>query len=270
MKKNIIFLISIFILSFTPKVFSFNLSISNPKINLKVDPGEVITGSLTINNPSSSEIAIKAYLEDFIYVAPYDGSKKFFPAGSTEHSCAGWISFSPSEFKLGPFGQRNIDYTVRMPQSASGGYYAVLFFETSLGEIEQTPGNRLLVLGRIGSLFLVETKNSIKKAEIEDLKAGINSIRAQFKDTGNILLKAHGTYFIMDTGGMVRDRGEIGDIFIFPGNETLFSIKMAPSLGADKYTLIINFDLQDGDVLVKEIDLMKHTDGSLEISAVRD
>jgi len=270
MKKTIIFILIVFIFTFIPNAFSFNLSISNPKIKLKVEPGQVITGSLTINNPSSSEIAIKAYLEDFIYVSPYDGSKKFFPAGSTERSCAGWISFSPSEFKLNPFGRRNIDYTVRVPESASGGYYAVLFFETSLGQIEQTPGNRLLVLGRIGSLFLVETNNSVKKAEIRDLKTGINSINASFNNTGNVLLKAQGTYFIMDREGMVRDRGKIEDIFISPGDETYFSVKISSSLDAGKYTLVDNFDLQDGDVVVKEIDFMKRTNGSLEISAVRD
>ena len=157
-----------------------------------------------------------------------------------------------------------------MPESASGGYYAVLFFETSLGQIEQTSGNRLLVLGRIGSLFLVETNNSVKKAEIGGLKAHAGSIDASFKNTGNVLLKAQGTYFIMDTEGMVRDRGKIEDIFIFPGDETHFSIKISPNLDAGEYTLVNNFDLQGGDVLVKEVDIMKHTDSSLEILAVRD
>ncbi len=270
MKKSAILIIGLFIIGFASDAFSFNLSISNPKIKLKVKPGQVITGSLVISNPSSKEATVKAYLEDFMYVFPYDGSKKFFPAGSTEYSCANWISFSPSKFKLRPFGQRNVDYTIRVPESADGGYYAVLFFETSLGAIEQKPGNRLLVLGRIGSLFLLETENSIKKARIEKLKPGINSIQGQFENAGNVLLKAQGTYFIMDPENMVRDRGKIEDIFIFPGDKTIFSIKTSAGLKEGKYTLIINFDLQDGNVLVKEVDFMKHTDGSLEILATRD
>ena len=272
MKKNItIFItITISVLAFASKVFSFNLSISNPKIKLKVDAGQVVTGSLTINNLSSSEVLIKAYLEDFVYVSPYDGSKKFLPAGSTERSCAGWISFSPSKFKLRPFGRRVINYTIRVPESANGGYYAVLFFETSLGKIEQKPGSQLLVLGRIGSLFLVETNNSIKKAEIEGLKVNGGLVNANFKNAGNVLLKAQGTYFIMDTNGMVRDRGKVRDIFTFPGDSDSFSIKMSSGLNSGKYTLVINFDLQDGDVVVKEVDFVKHIDGSLEILAVRD
>ena len=35
----------------------------------------------------------KVYIQDFVYIPPFDGRKKFLPVGSTKFSCGEWISF---------------------------------------------------------------------------------------------------------------------------------------------------------------------------------
>ncbi len=269
MKKVTLFITFLLLLSLS--AFSFNIGVSNPKVKLKVSPGEVITGSIKISNPSSNEVKVKVYVEDFKYIPPYDGSKKFLPPGTIKNSCAKWISFSPVEFKLPPFGKRNVEYSISVPSSAKGGYYAVMFFETALGQIEESPGSRLLVLGRIGSLFFVETQDSIKKANIDSIKTEGNSIKGIISNTGDVFINAKGTYFVMDSEGMVYDRGRIKDLFLFPGDKADFTLTLSNErIPRGNYTLICNFDLEDGDVAVKEVDFMKKQDNSIEISAVRD
>lgn len=269
MRKITLFIAFLFLLSVS--AFSFNIGVSNPKVKLKVSPGEVVTGSIRITNPSSNEVKIKVYVEDFKYVPPYDGSKKFLTAGTLENSCAKWISFSPVEFKLPPFGRRNVEYSISVPSSARGGYYAVMFFETALGEVEESPGSRLFVLGRIGSLFLIETEDSIKKADIDSIEVEGSSIKGIISNTGDVFINAKGTYFVMDSEGMIYDRGKIKDLFLFPGDKADFALSLSNErIPRGSYTLICNFDLEDGDVAVKEVDFMKKQDNSIEISAVRD
>ncbi len=267
-KRTIIFIALSILLSIP--ALSLNIGISNPKVKLKISPGNVVTGSLSVNNPSSKEVKVKVYVEDFLYVPPYDGSKKFLPPGSVKNSCAQWISFSPVEFKLPPFGRKNVEYSITVPPTAKGGYYAVMFFETALGEIQETPTNRLLVLGRIGSLFLVETKEGIKKTRIDNIRTENSSIKGDFANTGNVFINAKGTYFVMDSKGMIYDRGKVNDMFLFPEDKAQFTLNISEEVPQGSYILVCNFDLEDGDVAVKEVEFMKKHDNSIEILAVRD
>ncbi|RKY31502.1 MAG: hypothetical protein DRP68_04880 [Candidatus Omnitrophota bacterium] len=251
--------------------FSFNLRIDTPKIKLKVKGGETITGSIKVENPSSEKIEVKIYLEDFLYTSPYDGAKQFFAPGTTEFSCSSWINFSPQEIVLPPFGKRRVNYSIKIPSEIEGGRYAVLFFETSLGEIEEErEGANIVILGRIGTLFFLEAKDSIKRADLENLKVEEGTIKGDFVNRSNVVIVSRGNFYIMDERGMVLDRGKIQDIYTFPNDKVPISIKPSKDLPSGRYTLISTFDLEEGDVLVKEIDFLKDSLGDIRILQVRD
>ncbi|MBU0693484.1 MAG: hypothetical protein KKC11_02270 [Candidatus Omnitrophica bacterium] len=264
------FVILVSLLFIGNNVFSFNLSISDPKINLKVKQDEALTGKIKVANPSSGEIKVKVYLEDFTYIPPYDGTKKFFPSGSTQFSCAQWISFSPQEFKLPPFGARFVNYSLRVPHDAKGSYCAVLFFETALGEIEEEAGYNVKVLGRVGSLIFLEAEGSLKQAKIRNIKTEGDEIKGEFLNLGDVFINSVSSYFVMDEEGMVLDRGKLEDLFLFPKDKAPFTIPLLEKIPAGKFSLICTFDLGAGDILVKELDFIKDAKNFIKIIEIRD
>jgi len=249
---------------------AFKISISDPKVRVQAEPGQVVNGSMRVENPSDQEILIRVYMEDFVYIAPFDGSKKFLIPETSKFSCASWVSFSPQEFTLPPFGKKNIDYTIRVPENARGGHYSVLFFETMLGEMQKEEGYRVNVLGRIGSLFFIEMKGAEKKAEITEIAVKENSFRGIYANTGDLFTKVNTTFYVLDSQSMVIDRKEENEIYILPPDQTEFTLTPSSDLAAGEYTLIATFDLQDGDTLIREIDFSKDRNGKLTIREIRD
>lgn len=269
MKKAIFTLI--LVMTFPLIVSPFNLRIDLPKIKLTVKGQETLTGTIKIENPTSEQIEVKAYLEDFRYVPPFDGTKEFFPPGSTNFSCAPWINFSPQEFVLGPFAKRMVSYSIKVPVGVKGGHYAVLFFETSLGEIRNSKeGANILILGRIGSLFFLETANALKNAQLENLTAEGSKIKGEFANNGEVVLVSKGNFYVMDEKGIVVTRGKIDDLYLFPQDKAPFTINLSEDIPAGRYTVVVSFDLEQGDVLVNEIDLIKERFGNIRILEVRD
>jgi len=246
------------------------------KVRLIIPPAGSQTGIIKIYNQSNDILKVKVYLEDWKYAQANDGSKDFFPANTTPLSCAGWITFSPSEFSIPPYGIQNVSYTVRVPQEAKGGRYAVLFFETSymkekaflIGD-ELKSGAFLNI--RLGSLFYVEVKGSVKRdARIDSFSVAFNpdkkelSIRGELKNTGNADITTAATFHIMDQKGIVHARGEFNSIYILPGDKAPISASWSQPLLPGKYDLVLTLNLGKsleetssgrGPIITKEADL---------------
>jgi hypothetical protein len=270
--KKTVFLLS-FLVCFSlavRDVFAFNIRVDTRKVKLKVNGGETHRGIIKVENPTENEIKVKVYLEDFSYIAPYDGAKKFFPPASTESSCASWITFSPHEFTLPAFAKQSVNYVLNVPEDIHGGYYAVLFFETALGEISNQEGANILILGRIGTLFLIETEDSIKRAKISIDSVEDKIIKAKLLNQGNVNLVAKGSFYIINDEGRVFERGKIKDIYLSAGDAAPFLLTLNSDIPFGRYILVVSFDLEEGDVLVKEIEFSLDKWGKIKILEIRD
>ena len=109
-------------LLFTSTAFA-QIFLEEGKIFRNVDKGDLINESMVVQNTSDESIDVLVYWEDFEYQPPYEGSKKFFPAGTTNNSANSWISYSPQKFTLAPHGKQKISYVIDVPPNAKGGYY---------------------------------------------------------------------------------------------------------------------------------------------------
>lgn len=198
------------------------------KIRLSIAPGSQEFGEVIFKNTSSQAIFMRVYLEDWFYAPGGDGSKSFVPAATTSRSCSPWISFSPEEFNIPPKGEQRVSYKVNVPQNSAldGGYYAVLFFESKVGELTPTKelaGAGLNLVVRVGALFYVEIKGTAKRTSvINNLKLKKESspnrllIEADFCNSGNVDIATAGTFHIIDRQGMVYARGEFNPLYAFP------------------------------------------------------
>lgn len=244
------------------------LFLENGKVTLAVSGGDHLNGSLLIHNTSSEPAEVKIYWEDFEYKPPYDGTKNFLPAGTAPGTASQWVSFSPQVFSLPGFGQQKVDYTVSVPGSIQEGHYGVLFFERSSDTLNN--GKGLTLVERVGCLFFIEPKDKTKKAVIQDISVKAESLSASFVNQGNVIIIPHTTYYVMQDTGLVLLRGEINKLYVPPGIAAPFKIPFKEKLKQGNYTLVVNSDLDEGDVVVKEIGLTADASGQLTIVSSQD
>ncbi len=244
------------------------LFLEQGKISLAVSGGDHLNGSLLIHNTSSQQVDIKVYWEDFEYKAPYDGTKNFLPAGTAPTSVSQWVIFSPQTFSIPAFGQQKIDYTVSVPSVIQEGHYGVLFFESGSTALKNENG--VFLVTRVGCLFFIEPKNKTKKAVLQNIGLKANGFTANFVNQGDVILIPRTTYYIMQEGGLVLLRGEVKKLYVPPGASAPLEILLKKQLSPGHYTLVLNSDLEEGDVVVKEIGLAVDVSGQLTIEKSQD
>lgn len=269
MFKRIAIFLTGLILSFSISGFAFR--IDKPKFVIQLSKGESFRGTIMVDNPSKESIPVKVYLEDFSYVSPYDGRKNFYPPGSTPLSISSWITFSPHEFVLGPYSHKRVSFTIIPDKDFTTVRCGVLFFEVPLGVGTNKAGAGINIIGRVGSLIFVEPENREKKADFEDIAGEYYKLKGTFTNLGNTFLHAKGTFYIIDSEGVAKDRGTLAELYTLPGNRTQVTIPISKKLSSlESYTLIITYDLEEGDVLVKEIDFSLSSSGKIRVLAIRD
>ncbi|MCX7661728.1 MAG: hypothetical protein N2Z79_03490 [Candidatus Omnitrophica bacterium] len=277
-KSQILFWEGIIIL-FYGIVFAQELSfrIEPSTLKLSIPAGKTYSGTVRVYNQKNHPLNIKVYLEDFKYTQAQDGSKDFFPKGTTPFSCAEGLSFSPSKLFIPALGTNQISYTIKVPSEAEGARFGVLFFEVPLEETSsqipslETMSSTVKVNIRLGLLLFIEVKDKIlRQAEISNLsikKEHSNKnliINLDFKNTGNTYLTSKGSYYIMDKQGFIYARGEFNNLYTFPGDLAKLNATWKEALPKGKYDLVLSIDigkaqeeanLGRGPVLVKEAEL---------------
>ncbi|MFH0827047.1 MAG: hypothetical protein V1923_04075 [Candidatus Omnitrophota bacterium] len=244
----------------------------NPtKIRLIIPAGGTKTGTIEVDNPSEYSIIVKSYLEDWAYTPLHDGTKNFSAAGTNALSASRWITTSLNDFVVPAFGKQALHYTIRVPENSSGGYYAALFFESLLSEPDVKDMTQLGVVVRIGALFYIEVEATIRRtAEVSNLAlerlSGSEPLKmsADFKNSGNVDITAAGTFHIMDNQGMIFARGDLTDVYLFPGESAKLTSRWKDPLSKGKYNLVMTLDigkaqeeakLGRGPVIIKEAEL---------------
>ena len=244
------------------------LLMEKSRVEETVKPGDTIVDTITLHNNGKQPMDLTIYWEDFEYLPPFDGKKKFMPAGSGSYSMANWIAFSPKEVTILPHNKKDINFAIKVPSSATGGHYGVMFFESGSRQRADTTG--VSIVTRMGALFFIESTVKDKTAQIKNMDFSGNQLQGVFVNKGNIILFPQGIYYIMDKEGLVTKRGELNKIYLPPGNEAPFAIDLSHDLKEGEYTLVLTFDLAQGDSVVKEIDLKKNSDATYQILQQRD
>lgn len=242
--------------------------IEEGKVALEIRPGQTIMNTVRVHNTSDKEVKVSGYWEDFQYQPPFDGTKKFFPAGTAQRSMAPWAGLSPKEFTLPPYGKQDIRYVIRVPEGIEDGHYGVLFFENmDPGQMART-GVR--VITRVGCLFFLEPENrSIKKAALGEFSFEDDGMTGRLENHGNVILISEGVFYVLDEGGLVVDRGKGRSVYLPPGETVPYVLGVKEDLPPGRYTMVVTFDLSGGAVFVQEIDFEKNRGPGYQILHVR-
>jgi len=252
-RKNNIAYIGLFVLAlscfYCNNVFALNFQIDKAKIMVELPPGWSDGGTIEVENKGDDPISVRVYVADWQY-SEADGSKNFLPANTAENSCANWIKFYPADFTVPSKEKQTINYVIEIPNNASGGYYAVLFFEVQTGvSWDQTSQTYVKVYNRLGTLFYVEPEGSVRKeAQVSNLGieelTGVVKATVNFNNTGNVQVVAKGSFDIIDNKGIVLARGDFGEVYAMPGDNFVVSATgYASVFEPGTYDVIVTFDL---------------------------
>ncbi|MFC1767735.1 hypothetical protein ACFLZ2_04195 [Candidatus Margulisiibacteriota bacterium] len=223
--------------------YPFSISIDKPSIDLITEPGSTNNGEIAVENNGTKPLLIRVYAADWIYSE--DGSKTFHKAGSTKHSCAGWMHLNPKELLLEPLGTEDIKYIMTTPKDASGSHVAVIFFE---GIFEEQDG--IALGGRIGSIVYQETKGKstrsgeIKKLNVESGTGKAKNFQVTFKNTGNCYTNVMPQVEIYSQNGQKMEGFAMPMLKTLPNDEVVIEEEYLLSEKGD-YKAVVTIDLGD-------------------------
>ena len=227
--------------------YGFSINISPPSIHLTVAAGWTDSSTITVENKSEDPIDMRAYVEDWVYDDA--GGKKFHPPGSTPLSCAKWINLFPQKFHLEAQGKLGVQYTISVPEDAEGGHYAVIFFESIVGDAEAEGNVMVRFAGRIGSIIYQETEGKTdRRGSIVSFSCGRPDqnkplkIKVAIKNEGNAHISATGVMNIIDAEGNIFGRKELGPINTLPGDTAEYETEWLGALDEGAYDVIATFD----------------------------
>ncbi|MCX6224757.1 MAG: hypothetical protein NTV01_08415 [Bacteroidia bacterium] len=174
-----------------------SLGISPVTFELTGRPGEVIENYLKVFNPSGDTIGVKMEIED---IAPTgeEGFVTVEPPDTETYSLARWIKTDPEEFELKPGEERQVKFTLTIPESAEpGGHYGTVLAATRA--IIGSGNTGAAIVQRIGALVLLIVPGEMQENLIvKDFSAPIFSehgpinFSIKFENTGTVHVKPKG------------------------------------------------------------------------------
>lgn len=239
---------------------AFQARMGRPVVQETLAPGEAATGTIELENQANEPVRLEVYLQDWEYVEGGSGDKLFSPPGSSPWSAASWISYFPKQLELPARGKGVVEYTVRVPADASGGRYAVLFFESVLARTKANEqGVTVQYTGRLGSLFEVDVAGTIRRAgEIAEVALGRPdedrplTLAYTFLNTGNVAARPKAYFNIVDASGRYFGRGEFPPLYTFPGRAGTATAQWTGRLDPGDYTVLLTVDVGTEEPLVIE------------------
>jgi hypothetical protein len=208
MKKifSLVSFLGLLIFSFTWFNYSYAITVGPAKLEYKVDPGTVITGSILLINETQEKQVFVPSFEKFIEVS---GEKKFLRGEKSE--LTEWFRF-PNEIVLEPGERKDIPFTIEVPQNAPpGGHFAVIWWGN---KPVSGSGDNVAIVTRAGILVYLQVSGDInEKGSLISFSLPFNKFlfwalpidfNVRFKNEGNTYLKPKGDITIRNMFGGIK------------------------------------------------------------------
>ncbi len=238
-------------------------TVSPVETEITVNKGTSQTVELSVQNPSSTTVEVKAVINDFVASNDESGSPRLILNSNAQLPADNFESLvSPiGNITLGPLAKVYFPVTITVPLNAnSGGYYgAVRFIPTT---IDQT-GNVGLTAS-VGSIFLITVPgNLIEKLNLTQLSAadksgsptsfltsGSVSVLTRLDNTGNIQLQPFGNIIVKNMFGHIVASAQFNNAVpranILPDSIRKFINPIGGTSWFGRYTVVETVAYQQG------------------------
>lgn len=263
---------ALLVLSFGIQQQGNAVTISNGEFVINSFGGQVISSSFFIGNNEEEPLIIE--IETLDWRRDEFGNLVFEEPNTHPRSIASWIEFDPKQFVLGPDSSQEINFTVTVPQEATGSYWggflADVKTETAAQQEEEGVGVQ------IGTKFLIKIFIETQAGSNRDgdlikvQRLGLNplTIAISFRNTGNIRLQdVLGRVEIRDLQGNTIRSMTIDEFSVLPSDtrtiEVIDGAARGDTLAPGRYLVLVILDfgvesLLGGQLLldIGELDLV--------------
>lgn len=201
------------------------VTITPPKIEVNLAPGDKTEGRLGIINDSDTDMTFITGVYDFI-VTDNNGTPEILPRGTmlnNKYSAANWIAVYPEEFTVKQHQRFDFNYYIQVPQNAgAGGHYAALIYQPVNNGNQPAVGAKIQT--QIATLVYISVKGTINEsAKVTKFIApnfseyGPVKINTQITNYGDLHIIPQATITIKDMLGRVVATSDLASENIFPG-----------------------------------------------------
>ena len=236
---------------------STGLTIQPIKISQTIEPGESVSGVISLDNASDQKVKVEMTVEDFI---PASGSTNVQFIGRTEGvtTVRDWITLKePDDFIFKKGESKEVRYTIQAPSNAEpGGHFGVIFFKAS----ELASEGALKVGTRVGVLvFVTIPGNQLQKGKILDfsgpffVQKGPVIFQIKFENTGTVHFEPKGTITIKNISGKEVGKVQVAGQAVLPtGVRDLTASWNVEGLLLGRYTAELNIFDGEGNELTAD------------------
>src|SRR3989344_3932550 len=195
----------------------FNLVTSPLPISVSTKPGTSVTTELRVKNGSSETERLKVGVYKF---SVNDQGEVKLDEGQEEDDFLSWASFSPSVFNAAPNEWKTVKMTIKVPDTASLGYYYGVGF--SRASVSTPESGQSVLEGQVITFVLLDVvvPNARRELQVAEFSSD-HSVYEFLPTTLKVKVKNSGNVHVAPTGS----------IFISRGGKTVATLSINPNQG---------------------------------------
>lgn len=188
------------------------LTIQPVKVSHTLEPGESISGVISLANASEEKVKVEVKVEDFVPMAGTYNNIQFVGRTSGVTTVRDWVRLdAPASFLFEQGASRAVPYTITAPKDAEpGSHFGVAFFKA----LRLNEEGQFKIGTQVGMLLFITIPGShLQKGEVRNFDAplfvqkGPIMFKVTFENTGTVHFEPKG--MIMITNMFGKKVGEV-------------------------------------------------------------
>ncbi len=231
--------------------FAQDFEVSPVLMSFDANPGEIQTKQINLINHSSKPQRYTLKVSD--YEIDNNGNKKPVPAGTTQRSCADWITINPSLIELNPNQSASIDALMTVPKNGFSSKWCMIMVEVAKEqtsfEADKTLATGVLIVPRIVILVKQSPKsNNSYKATISGLKEvtkpddAQRNFEVQITNLGDNVIDANVNLALADLQTAKEEKFNPVKVTVYPDGVRVVKLQLPKQLAKGKYALAAILD----------------------------
>ena len=232
------------------------LSMGPTIMDFKLDRGQSGRQTFNIINKKNKHYTFKMNIKD--YVRDSAGNYQFMDPGKNPYSLSEWITFDKTSVEVAPGERATVVITVTVPdneEAAKAMRWAMVLAETVSDEEDtkkNTKDNVQMQMNKAvstGIHVFLEPPGLPKELKMLSVN-GLNdsTYRVLCQNTGATKLNCKFSLEFSSPSTGAKDKIEVDDVGIFPGQQRFVDMKIPSSLKPGKYVAVALIDAGDDDV----------------------
>ena len=237
---------------------NITLTVSPPLFELSANPGDVLTNSIRLENPTDQDLKVSIDLRNFTALGE-EGGVNLTPE-ETSYSLASWISIEPRETIVPARQTQTYNYRVDVPANAEpGGHFGSIVFKTVPEPNVPRDQSGPRVQQEIGALLLVKVSGAIiEEAAIASFGATKQywenppvTLETRIQNHGNVHFKPRGTITITNLFGQEIDKLALEERNVLPNSIRKLTNEWKPEgFRFGRYTASLSVVYGDDDNII--------------------